>query len=419
MKKRHLIIGSSAASIAVLAKLRPLVPEDEITCITAQSEMPFNTCLLANYLSTGIMPATLYTRPESFFKKNNIALHLKSRVNWINPVTQTVEDEHQIKRHYDTLFLGIGLTPITVPTDFTPLSGYFRFHSLNDVIAIDTFLRTDHPKTAIVIGAGLSGIECADALAERGLIVTVVDPATHPLASMINKDAGTMLDLMMRRHNTTFYQEMKVSRVLVEPLSGKTAGILLTNNFELYADMVVSAIGAVSNTLLSRQVSPHLMHEGIPVNRMMQTVTPHIYAGGDAATVPTPNKNSLSPYSLQIVRSCTWPDAVQQGMIAAQNMGGCPVEYGGAVVTLSSHFFGTQVVSGGTMQSWDQNKITITHQGENWYHQFLISKQALLGFFMLGNIRNVGLYRKLIASQDPFDTTLLDPLKDIPYLPEK
>jgi len=415
MKKRHLIIGSSAASIAVLSKLRPLAPDDEITCVTAQSDMPFNTCLLANYLSSGIMPAALYTRPQSFFDKNNIALHLKSKICTINTHAQTTIDEHGVIRNYDTLFLGIGLTPITVPTDFTPLSGYFRFHSLSDVVAIDTFLRTHHPKTAIVIGAGLSGIECADALAERGLIVTVVDPATHPLASMINKEAGDMLDLMMRKHNTTFYPEMKVSRVLVEPIQGKTSGVLLTNNCELYADMVVSAIGAINNAQLSQQAVPSLLLDGIPVNSHMQTVTPGVYAGGDVATVPTPHSSSRSSYVPCAVRSCTWPDAVQQGMIAAYNMAGIQTEYAGAVVTLSSHFFNTQVVSGGSLRTWDRNKKTITHHGENWYHHFIISKNALLGFFMLGNIRNVGIYRKLIANQEAFDITLLDPLKDIPY----
>jgi NAD(P)H-nitrite reductase large subunit len=419
MKKRHLIIGSSAASIAVLSKLRPLAPDDDITCVTAQSEMPFNTCLLANYLSSGIMPTALYTKPESFFTKNNITLHLNSKVCWIDPRAQSIVDEKGITRYYDTLFIGIGRTPIMVPTDFTPLSGYFRFHSLNDVIALDTYLKTSHPKTALVIGAGLSGIECADALAERGLVVTIIDPATHPLATMINKEAGDMLDTMMRKHNTTFYPELKASRVLVEPISGKAVGVLATNNYELYADVVVSAIGTLNNTILSRQAVPHLLQEGIPVNSHMQTATTGIYAGGDVASVPTPINTAGLSLIGRTVRSCTWPDAVQQGMIAGQNMASVPVEYPGVIPVISSHFFNTQVVSGGIFETWDQNKKMITHRGENWVHYFVISRNALIGFFMLGNIRNIGLYRKLITNQEPFDTALLDPLKDIPYIPEK
>ena len=194
MKKTHIVIGASAAAIGVLSKLRALAPEDEIVCIAAQSNMPFNTCLLANYLSTGTPPAGLYTRPESFFKKNNIQLHLETSIKRIEPGADRIFDHLEKQYSYDTLFLGVGTRQRILPVDFIPESGYFRFAELSDVIAIETFLKTHMPKTAIVVGAGLSGVECADALTERGLRVTLVDTASFPLPRLLIPEAGAILE---------------------------------------------------------------------------------------------------------------------------------------------------------------------------------------------------------------------------------
>ncbi len=415
MKKKHIIIGASAAGIGVLSKLRALAPDDDITCIASQNEMPFNTCLLANFLSTGIQPTALYTKPESFFKRNNITLHLNTYISEINPQQQTVADAYGSTHNYDTLFLGIGTQARTIPTDFTPTSGYFQFHTLKDTLEIDLFIRTKHPLTAIVIGAGLSGIECADALTERGIKVTVIDPAEYPLSMLLTKPAGDMLELMMKRAGTTFYPNMTVQEILIDPFTGATVGVELENEIQLLSDMVVCAIGATTNIELSMQAAATIINGGILVDNHMQIRnSTTIFAGGDAATVPTPQYIPNKHITTHTKRSCTWPDAIHQGIIAAHAMGGTPLNYPGVTVTPSSHFYHTQIISSGGMQYRDSNDKAITYVGENWYHFFVIENDCLQAFFMLGNIRNVGLYRKLLASQEPFDITLLDPLKDFP-----
>jgi len=413
MKKKHIIIGASAAGIGVLSKLRALAPEDEITCIASQSEMPFNTCLLANYLSTGVQPTTLYTKPESFFRRNNITLLLNTYINQIKPQQQLIVDGSDTKYHYDTLFLGIGTQARRLPSDFSARSGYFLFHTLQDALAIDSFIKNNHPRSAIVIGAGLSGIECADALTERGIQVTIIDPATHPLAMLLTKPAGDMLELMMKRAGTTFYPNMRVTEVLINPFTGAATGVELDSGIELLSDMVVCAIGATNNIELSMQASATLIAGGILVDRHMQLRnSTTIFAGGDAATVPTPQYIPGKNLSANTARSCTWPDAMHQGITAAHAMAGTPIEYPGVTVTPSSHFYGTTIISTGSMQYKDNELDAIVYAGENWYHFFIVEKECLQSFFMLGNMRNIGLYRKLLASQKPFDLALLDPLKE-------
>ncbi|MDQ5891107.1 MAG: hypothetical protein QG604_981 [Candidatus Dependentiae bacterium] len=419
MKKKHIIIGASAAGIGVLSKLRNLAPEDDILCVAAQSEMPFNTCLLANFLSTGIYPTGLYTKPESFFSKNHIDLKLNTFIKQIDRKNNRIANQEGTWYYYDNLFLGIGTQPRTLQTEFSPKQGYFQFHTLKDALEIDTFLRTHRPLTAIVVGAGLSGIECADALTERGVRVTVLDPGTEPLSTLLDETAGEMLEQMMTRAGTTFYASSKVKHVLVEPFTGATAGVLLDNDIELYADMVIAAIGTQSNLELAMQAGASIMSGGMFVNRHMQIEAHNIYCGGDAATVPTthryPKPEKASKDTHKSARSCTWPDAIQHGMIAAQAMAGKPVDYAGVTLIMSSHFYDTQVVSTGIppLRKNASKESATVYQGDNWYHSFVVKNDSLESFFMLGNIRNVGLYRKLVATQEPFDLSILDPLRGV------
>jgi len=408
MKKTHVVIGASAAAIGVLSKLRALAPNDEIICIAAQTDMPFNTCLLANYLSTGMPPAGLYTRPDSFFKRNNIQLHLGTTIKRIEPDTNRVFDHLMQQYCYDTLFLGVGTRPRVLPADFIPQSGYFKFTELYDVLAIEEFLKSRAPKTAIVVGAGLSGVECADALTERGIRVTLIDTSSFPLPRLLIPEAGALLEKRMREAGTTFYQTAQALHALVEPFSKRTVGVLMQDGLELFADMVVSTIGPTNHFDLLEQATSRFYQRGVIVDTFMRTEVPNIYCGGDAATVPTPQWRPGGKIFADLVRSCTWPDAVQHGMIAAHAMADKPIEYAGAVVIQSSHFYGTQVVSAGEFFPFPELK-PIIYQGEDWYHYFMLKGDSLESFFMLGNIRNVGLYRRLMATKESFDLAILDP----------
>ncbi len=420
MKKKHIIIGASAAGMGVLSKLRKLAPDDEILCVAAQTEMPFNTCLLANFLSTGIAPTGLYTKPESFFTRNNINLKLGTWVSRIDKKNNRIQDTNGNWYPYDNLFVGIGQLPRKLTSDFTPKTGLFYFNSLHDVLAIEQFLQTHRPLTAIVVGAGLSGVECADALTERGVRVTILDPGEYPLTTLLDAPAGEILENKMNEAGTTFYGNTRVTTVLIEPFSGKAAGVLLKDDIELYADMVIVAIGTKSNFELASQIGSSMIHDGIMVNSQMLTdFNTNIYCGGDAAAVPTTHRlERANKYiKFKYARSTTWPDAMQQGMVAAHAMAGQPIDYPGLISVMSSHFYGTQVVSSGNFNQY-RTVQPITYMGDNWHHSFIVEDDILRAFLMIGNIRHVGLYRKLLGSQEQFDTSILDPLSSIEIVAE-
>jgi len=419
MKKKHIIIGASAAGMGVLSKLRGLAPEDDILCVAAQKEMPFNTCLLADYLSTGTPPKGLYTRSESFFKTNNIDLRLDTRIIEVEPERMRIKDAQGEWHYYDTLFIGTGQSARKLKTDFSPREGFFTFHALADVLALESFMALQRPKTAIVVGAGFSGIECADALMQRGITVTVVDPAPYPLAAFLSRDGGGFLEQCMLNTGVSFYGNSKAICALVDPFTGHTVGVALDSGMEVYADMVISAIGSVIAYDLLLTVQKQTITTALATDKYLRTCVPTIYAGGDTATVPTSNyiTRDSACQGPRSIRTTTWPEAVQHGMIAASNMAGRELAYAGATVITSSHFFGTSVVAGGNLEhEKGQGGLLKHYEGENWHHDFVISNGRLAAFSMIGNTRNVGHYRKLLGSEEAFEESILDPLAALPAL---
>ena len=70
MKKRFIIIGTSAAGIGCANKLRQLNPESEIVLISDEKENPYNKCFLADYLAGEKNQEQVYTlTPELVAKK--------------------------------------------------------------------------------------------------------------------------------------------------------------------------------------------------------------------------------------------------------------------------------------------------------------------------------------------------------------
>src|SRR5579862_3135675 len=108
MSKTYIVIGASAAGIGALTKLRTLDPSATLICVTAEKEMPYNRCLLADYLAGAKTVDDVATKKSDFFSTNNITLMLDAQV------TKIIPSEHKIIIHkgqeltYDKLFIGAG-----------------------------------------------------------------------------------------------------------------------------------------------------------------------------------------------------------------------------------------------------------------------------------------------------------------------
>lgn len=382
MKKTHLIIGTSAAGIAAAQKLRQLDPACEIMCVSDEAERPYNKCFLADYVAGLKQEQQLFTLAHAQAEQKNIQLLLNRRVTAIQPDEKriTLADGQHIA--YDSLMLGIGATPVVPSLPGANLAGVFTFHRLRDMHAINTYIMQRAVKKVVVVGAGLTGLECADALHARGLQVTVVERAAQLLHSFIDAQASQFIE--RRMHSAGIATRLASS---VQEIVGDVhvRSVRLADGSLHDADMVVFAIGVRSNLELARVSGIQCSDAGIIINDHMQTNLPGIFAAGDVCAVRDLLTGNTVP-------NRTWPDAMFQGMMAANAMVGLPKQYAGVTMIISSHFFDIKFVACGPVISPPSECEVIVRMGGDYYHKYLIENGYLKGFLLVGN---TGLLTKL------------------------
>lgn len=398
MAKKFLVIGTSAAGIGAAVKLRSLDGSIEITCITAEAEMPYNRCLLADFVAGEKSVTQVSTKTQEFFDQNKITLMLNAKVIKIDSTNNQVILESEKRLEYDMLFLGTGRVSRKLEIPGSDAAGVFSFYDLRDCSNILEYIKNNSVKHATVIGAGLSGLECADALVGQNISISLIEMSTQVLAAQINKSGSDFLiQHMSKNYNVPVYLNSTVVRIVErDNVDHKvTCGVVLSDGTELKTDMVIFAVGGQLSTPLAQEAGIACQQGGILVNEFMQTNIPNIFAGGDVCMV----KDQISG---QLVQSCLWTDAIMQGMTAAHGMLGSPKAYPGVLIVTASPIFGTKFVTCGPVNQPAAHLVQQEVRSDDFYHCYFTENKKLKGFVMVGKIDNVGLLRKKLVDGSDF-----------------
>lgn len=384
MSKRYLLIGASAASMGALHKLRQLDPEATITVLCAEKELPYNKCLLADFLA-GIITQD---RLGIYRSNGNVTLELDTQVIAIDPVAKLVKSSKGVAYPYDALFLGMGSSPWVPPIQGINAQGVFTFHTLADTLSIQEYIKNNQCKNALICGAGLSGLEAADALKNQGLTVTIIEKNSQALPSLLTHEAADFLHDHMRSLGVNLLLNATVAQVVHE--GNKVKGAQLADGTQLPADILIVATGLQANTQVCASAGVTYGQNGVIVDAHMKTSQEGIYAGGDLIQV-------TDILTGTVLRSCMWPDAMQQGIYAAQAMAGQPKAYPGPALVVSSAFFGLKFASAGSLKN-GQNRVK---RGPNYHHTMSQNEGILTGFQVLGKQHDLPLLRRLILTKQP------------------
>jgi NAD(P) transhydrogenase len=183
----------------------------------------------------------------------------------------------------DTIIIATGTRPAR--PDSVPFDNKTIFTS-------DELLKLDHiPKTMIVVGGGVIGIEYACMLAALGVKVTLVE-GRHQVLGFLDDEITEALQYQMRRMGMTLRLGEKVARIEHLPADGANgAAVLATleSGKTLRAQTLLYAVGRQGTTMALNLEKAGLKaddRERLKVNANYQTDVPHIYAVGDVIGFP-------------------------------------------------------------------------------------------------------------------------------------
>nr|XP_054325085.1 apoptosis-inducing factor 3 isoform X8 [Pongo pygmaeus] len=303
-----LIVGAGAAGLVCAETLRQEGFSDRIVLCTLDRHLPYDRPKLSKSLDT--QPEQLALRPKEFFRAYGIEVLTEAQVVTVDVRNKKVVFKDGFKLEYSKLLLAPGSSPKTLSCKGKEVENVFTIRTPEDANRV---VRLARGRNVVIVGAGFLGMEVAAYLTEKAHSVSVVELEETPFRRFLGERVGRALMKMFENNRVKFYMQTEVSELRGQ--EGKLKEVVLKSSKVVRADVCVVGIGAVPATGFLRQSGIGLDSRGfIPVNKMMQTNVPGVFAAGDAVTFPLAWRNNRK------VNIPHWQMAHAQGRVAAQNM---------------------------------------------------------------------------------------------------
>lgn len=407
---KHLILGNGPTGVIAAETLRKADPNCEIVMIGAEPEPPYSRMAIPYLLEGNIDESGTYLRKESdHFTTQRIENRIGTATA-VNPATKTVTFADGSTEAYDKLLIATGSHPISPPIPGANLPHVHTCWTLADARAIAN--RATTGTRVVQIGAGFIGSIILEALAKRGVELTVVELGDRMVPRMMTPKAGAMIKHWVESKGVRVVTNAKVERIdqtlseapsvltKLQRLFGQSAAadsssamtVTLSTGQTIDCDLVILSAG-VRPTVSFLEGSGVQLGQGVLTDRQMQSSVADIYAAGDVAEAP-------DLFSGTPMVSAIQPNAADQARIAALNMAGKTVQHGGVMAInvldtlglISSSFGQWEGVAGG-------DSVELADSETYRYVSLQFREDVLIGATAIGLTQHVGVLRGLIQSQ--------------------
>ncbi|WP_323035669.1 NAD(P)/FAD-dependent oxidoreductase [Pararhodobacter sp.] len=307
------VIGAGQAGSSLVAKLRTLGFDGEVTLIGDEPVPPYQRPPLSKAYLLGTMDLErLFLRPESYYSDNNITLRMGTPVTRIDAAAKTVwlGDEAV---PYEHLALTTGAEPRRLPAAIGgDLDGIYGVRRLAD---IDTMAHEFAPgRRVLIVGGGYIGLEAAAVAAQKGLTVTVLEAAPRILGRVAAPETADFMRALHTSHGVTIREGVGLTRLTGE---GRVSGAELADGSTLEVDFVIAGIGINPAAALA-EAAGLTLENGISVDDQGRTSDPAIWSAGDCASFV---------YNGARIRLESVQNAIDQAEAVAANMLGAAKPY--------------------------------------------------------------------------------------------
>lgn len=311
-----LVIGGGSAALAIIEALRENKFNGLITMITDEGYLPIDRTKLSKALIDD--PSKILLRDEEWFKFGSIEV-IKDEVTAIDTSSKKVLTRGGCSYKFTKLVLATGGVPRFPPLPgLKELSGIFPLRTVHHTKAINQAIGSKGKKI-VIIGSSFIGLEVANAVAKDN-DTTVVGRDDAPLARIMGKDVGKLIQKAFEKNGVKFYSSADVTGAFPSQSDpSKVGGVQLKDGTKLEADVVILGTGvAPATNFLKDNSTIKLLNDGsIKTNEyFVVDGQQDIYAIGDIATFPYhgPAGNGIP------IRIEHWNVAQNAGRIAAAHI---------------------------------------------------------------------------------------------------
>lgn len=429
---KHVILGAGPAGVIAAETIRKHAPQDQILVIGDEPEAPYSRMAIP-YLLIGKVgeDGTHLRHGAGHFESLRITLK-RGRATSVDTQQRQVRLDDGSSEAFDTLLIATGSSPATPPIPGLAGAGVHSCWTLADARAIMALAKPG--ARVLQMGAGFIGCIIMEALAMRGVKLSVVEMGDRMVPRMMGPTAGGMIKAWCQAKGVAVYTGARVEAIerpgpaasaaapataaAPQGLVGKIANALgfgatpapalaaaaapaapaapmtvrLSTGQRLDADLVISATGVRPNIGFLENSGVRCL-VGVLTDEHLQTNVPGIYAAGDCA-------EAFDKVSGTTIVSAIQPNAAEQARVAALNMVGQRAELKGVT---QINVLDTLGLISASFGKWDGvpggEQVELADRAANRLLSLQFSGNQLVGCNAVGWTAHVGVMRGLVEGQ--------------------
>ena len=419
----HVILGAGPAGVIAAETIRKNAPADAITLIGDEPDAPYSRMAIPYLLIGNIDESGTYLRKSASHFDDLRIKQVKSKVTRVDAAGKTLQLDDGGSISFDKLLIATGSHPVRPPIEGMDLPGVHPCWTLEDARAIQALAKPG--ARVLQMGAGFIGCIIMEALAARGVKLSVVEMGDRMVPRMMGPVAGGMIRDWCEAKGVQVFTGTKVEAIsqgAEKGLLGKLAAavglgsddasgalqVRLSNGQTVEADLVISATG-VRPAIGFLKDSGITCLQGVLTDEHLQTNVPGIYAAGDCA-------EAFDMVSGKTIVSAIQPNAAEQARVAALNMLGQKAVLKGVTQInvldtlglISTSFGNWEGVAGG-------QSAVLTDKAAGRHLSLQFKDDVMVGCNSVGWTEHVGVMRGLVEGQvhlgDWKDRLMHDPTK--------
>ena len=411
---QHVILGAGPAGVIAAETIRKHAPNDSIVLVGDEPEPPYSRMAIPYLLIGNVNEEGIYLRHgPDHYGHQRIELR-RGRAKQVDVQGRKVVLDNGDALAFDRLLITTGSSPASPPIPGIHAPGVHPCWTLEDARAI---MQLAAPGARVLqMGAGFIGCIIMEALAARGVKLSVVEMGDRMVPRMMGPTAGGMIKDWCETKGVSVYTGCRVEAIeAAEPAAAggffskmaaavglgpdksgaQAAGPLrvrLSNGQHLEADLVISATGVKPNIAFLEHSGIQCL-QGVLTDEHLQTNVPGVYAAGDCA-------EAFDKVSGKTIVSAIQPNAAEQARVAALNMVGRKTELRGVTQINVLDTLGLISTSFGDWQGAPGGEhVELTDKSAGRHLSLQFGGDRLVGCNSVGWTDHVGAMRGLVEGQ--------------------
>ena len=375
---RYVVIGASAAGINGAKTIKEIDKNAEVIIIS-KDEYIISRCMLHQYINGERTIETLnFANPGDFTEAYGIRWMKGIEVTAIDPKEKVLSLSNGESLSYDKVLIATGAFSFIPPVEnLREANHVVGLRNLEDAIIIKEMI--PKIKNAVVLGAGLVGIDAVSGLLHSDVHVTLVEMGNRILPIQLDEYTAGVYEERFRENGVDIRLGVSAKKVEMDENNNPT-GVLLSNGEMVPCDLIIVATGVRANIKFLEGSGIETDRFGLIVNAQCATNTKDVYGAGDVTG-----------------RNPIWPNAVKQGIVAGNAMAEHEISMADFFSSKNTmNFLGLATLSIGVPIKPDDTYIeTIQKQGKD-YKKFIHKNGKLYGILVQGDLSYVGGLTQLI-----------------------